>query len=75
MLLIKTVKGDGMGADVAGTNTVHQKKNLNPEERLARAREFGIPLDDRLVMVAMLPGLVAIAAAAIIKDRRSGRHP
>ena len=43
VILIKTVKGDGMGA-VQGRNTVHQKKNLKPEERIGCAREYGIPL-------------------------------
>jgi len=45
VVLVKTVKGDGM-TTVQGTNTVHQKKNLNAEERIACARAFGIPLSD-----------------------------
>lgn len=45
VILVKTVKGDGM-TTVQGTNTVHQKKNLNAEERIACARAFGIPLDE-----------------------------
>ena len=45
VILIKTVKGDGMGA-VQGRNTVHQTKNLKPEERIGCARDFGIPLGD-----------------------------
>ena len=45
VILIKTVKGDGMGA-VQGRNTVHQKKNLKPEERIGCAREYGIPLSE-----------------------------
>ena len=45
VILIKTVKGDGLGA-VQGRNTVHQKKNLKPTERIACAREYGIPLSD-----------------------------
>ncbi len=36
---------------------------------------FGAPLSDRLVMGAMVPGLVAIVAAAILKeDRYHGPH-
>ena len=45
VILIKTVKGDGMGA-VQGRNTVHQKKKLKAEERIACAREYGIPLSE-----------------------------
>ena len=45
VVLVKTVKGDGM-TTVQGTNTVHQKKNLNAEERIACGRAFGIPLTD-----------------------------
>ncbi|MBK8957867.1 MAG: pyruvate dehydrogenase (acetyl-transferring), homodimeric type [Proteobacteria bacterium] len=43
VILIKTVKGDGLGA-VQGTNTVHQKKNLKREERERCAVSYGIPL-------------------------------
>jgi len=52
VLLIKTVKGDGMGPEAEGRNTVHQKKNLGPEERLECARNFGIPLDRDAVISA-----------------------
>ena len=45
VILVKTVKGDGMGAAAQGRNTAHQKKNLNAEERLRCARDYGIPLD------------------------------
>lgn len=45
VVLVKTVKGDGIvGAE--GSNTVHQKKNLDAEQRLQIARNFDIPLDD-----------------------------
>ncbi len=48
VVLVKTVKGDGiLGAE--GSNTVHQKKNLDGEQRLQIARNFGIPLDDDAV--------------------------
>jgi len=46
VILIKTVKGDGMGAAAQGRNNAHQKKDLNTQERLACARAYGIPLDD-----------------------------
>ena len=52
VLLIKTVKGDGMGPAAEGKNTVHQKKDLGPEERLVCARNFGIPLSDEAIMGA-----------------------
>ncbi len=45
VILVKTVKGDGL-VDAAGSNTVHQKKNFDGDERIAIARNFGIPLDD-----------------------------
>ena len=45
VILIKTVKGDGMGPGAQGRNTAHQKKNLSAEERLQCARDYGIPLE------------------------------
>ena len=51
VILVKTVKGDGMGA-VQGRNTVHQKKKLKAEERIACAREYGIPLSEDQVVRA-----------------------
>jgi len=45
VLLIKTVKGEGMGSSGQGQNNVHQKKNLSPEERVHAAKKHGIPLD------------------------------
>ncbi len=44
VLLLKTVKGDGLGPGVEGRNTVHQKKYLKPDERLELAERLGIPL-------------------------------
>jgi pyruvate dehydrogenase E1 component len=49
VILVKTVKGDGMGPAAQGRNTAHQKKDLNAEERLACARSYGIPLDDAAI--------------------------
>lgn len=46
VILVKTVKGDGMGAAAQGRNTAHQKKNLPAEERLEIARNYNIPLTD-----------------------------
>ena len=45
VILIKTVKGDGL-VGAAGSNTVHQKKNFDAEQRLAIAKNFGIPLSE-----------------------------
>ncbi len=44
VILVKTVKGDGMGAQ--GKNTAHQYKNMNDEERVRIAHELGIPISD-----------------------------
>ena len=44
VVLVKTVKGDGMGAQ--GKNTAHQYKNMSPEERVKVARELNIPLSE-----------------------------
>ena len=54
VILVKTVKGEGMGEGSQGRNTSHQKKALNMEERLYCAREFGIPLDDDAIASADL---------------------
>ncbi len=50
VLLVKTVKGDGMGAQ--GKNTVHQYKDMSREERIALARELDIPLSDAAAAAA-----------------------
>lgn len=48
VILVKTVKGDGIvGAE--GSNTVHQKKNLDAEQRLQIAKNFAIPLSDEAI--------------------------
>ncbi|MEM7079591.1 MAG: pyruvate dehydrogenase (acetyl-transferring), homodimeric type [Pseudomonadota bacterium] len=44
VVLVKTVKGDGMGAQ--GKNTAHQYKNMSGDERVQLAAELGIPLTD-----------------------------
>jgi pyruvate dehydrogenase E1 component len=50
VILVKTVKGDGMGAQ--GKNTAHQYKNILVEERITVAKELGIPLADEAAMAA-----------------------
>jgi pyruvate dehydrogenase E1 component len=54
VILIKTVKGDGMGSSGQGRNTSHQKINLSREERIQVAKSFGIPIDELDAMNAAL---------------------
>ncbi len=49
VILLKTVKGDGLGPGTAASNTVHQKKQLNTAERLELAKRLDIPLDEAAV--------------------------
>jgi pyruvate dehydrogenase E1 component len=49
VILVKTVKGDGMGAAAQGRNNAHQKKDLDAAERLACGKAYGIPLDDAAI--------------------------
>lgn len=44
VILVKTVKGDGIGAQ--GKNTAHQYKNMGPAERVKIAQELGINLSE-----------------------------
>lgn len=41
VILCKTVKGEGLGT--AGSNTIHQKKQLSVAERIELAQRLGIP--------------------------------
>ena len=52
VILIKTVKGDGMGLTAQGRNSVHQKKNLSEEERFECARRYRIPLSTEQIKQA-----------------------
>lgn len=47
VILMKTVKGDGMGATAEGQNTAHQQKQFSAQERIAIGKRFGIPLDEQ----------------------------
>jgi len=49
VILVKTVKGDAMGASAQGRNTAHQKKKFNAQERLQLAKNYGIPLDEEAI--------------------------
>ena len=44
VILVKTVKGDSMGAQ--GKNTAHQYKNMSAQERIKIATELNIPLTE-----------------------------
>ena len=46
VMLVKTLKGYGMGPGGEGRNITHQKKKMNIEERMESARRFNIPLSD-----------------------------
>lgn len=46
VILMKTIKGYGMGHAGEGKNTTHQKKNMSAEERIEAASRFGIPLSE-----------------------------
>lgn len=46
VILVKTVKGQGMGASGQGQNTAHQKKQISPAERIEIGRRLQIPLSD-----------------------------
>jgi pyruvate dehydrogenase E1 component len=46
VLLIKTVKGFGMGSSGEGKNTVHQTKKLTDEDIKAFRDRFNIPIPD-----------------------------
>ena len=52
VILIKTVKGDGMGHAGQGRNTAHQMKYLSAEERLEIAKRYQIPLDKEAITAA-----------------------
>ncbi len=52
VILIKTVKGDGMGHAGQGRNTAHQMKYLSADERLEIAKRFQIPLDKEAITTA-----------------------
>ncbi|MEM8767729.1 MAG: pyruvate dehydrogenase (acetyl-transferring), homodimeric type, partial [Pseudomonadota bacterium] len=52
VVLLKTVKGDGLGPGTEGSNTVHQKKHLSAEERRELAKRLDIPLEEEAVLAA-----------------------
>ncbi len=50
-ILIKTIKGFGMEGH-EGSNIVHQKKDLNVDERVAAANRLGIPISEEQAKAA-----------------------
>ncbi len=46
VILMKTLKGYGMGSGGEGKNTTHQKKSMTAEERIEAAARFGIPMSN-----------------------------
>jgi len=70
VILIKTVKGDGI-ATAQGTNTAHQKKNFSADERVTLARSLGIPLEDEAARhAAFYNPAVDSAESRYIHERR-----
>ncbi|MEX0964573.1 MAG: pyruvate dehydrogenase (acetyl-transferring), homodimeric type [Pseudohongiellaceae bacterium] len=48
VILVKTVKGDRI-VGTEGSNTAHQRKNFDGDQRLLIAKNFGIPLDEEAI--------------------------
>ena len=46
VILVKTVKGYGLGASGQGVNTAHQKKKMSAEDLLEMRDRFSIPMSD-----------------------------
>ncbi|MCZ2722444.1 pyruvate dehydrogenase (acetyl-transferring), homodimeric type [Marinomonas sp. 15G1-11] len=72
VILMKTVKGDGMGASAEGQNTAHQKKQFTPQERIDIGKRFGIPLSDEQMAKAELykPAADSLEAQYLHRHRR-----
>ena len=52
VLLVKTIKGYGMGSGGEGRNIAHQKKKMSDDERMEFARRFEIPLSEEAIRSA-----------------------
>jgi len=71
VILVKTVKGDGI-VGAQGSNTVHQKKNLDAQQRQEIGRNFGIPLsDDALARAEFYKPAADSAEMQYLQQRRS----
>ncbi|MEM7252876.1 MAG: pyruvate dehydrogenase (acetyl-transferring), homodimeric type [Pseudomonadota bacterium] len=54
VVLIKTVKGYGLGPSAEGRNNAHQKKDFSPDERVEIAQRFAIPISAKAAKAAKL---------------------
>jgi pyruvate dehydrogenase E1 component len=71
VVLLKTVKGDGLGPGTEGSNTVHQKKQLNEQERQELAKRLGIPLTrEEISRAAFYRPAEDSAELVYLRDRR-----
>ena len=72
VILMKTIKGYGMGKAGEGKNTTHQKKNMSAQERIDAATRLGIPMseDDAAKAKFYIPGDQS-QEIKYLKDRRT----
>ncbi len=52
VILVKTIKGYGMGKSAEGQNKAHQVKNLQESDRVATKNRYNIPISDEEAEVA-----------------------
>ena len=52
VILVKTLKGYGLGERAEGTNITHQKKQMSDKERLEIAQRLNIPLSEKAIKKA-----------------------
>jgi pyruvate dehydrogenase E1 component len=72
VVLLKTVKGDGLGPGTEGSNTVHQKKQLNDQERQELAQRLHIPLtEDEISRAAFYQPQADSAEMRYLHERRA----
>jgi len=79
VILLKTVKGDGLGPGTEGSNTVHQKKHLSAVERRELAKRLDIPLPEEEIQKASFyqppEDSIEVAYALEQRDRLGGFLP
>ncbi|MEM1078229.1 MAG: pyruvate dehydrogenase (acetyl-transferring), homodimeric type [Pseudomonadota bacterium] len=69
-LLVKTVKGHGMGSAGEGQNTTHQQKKMNEDQLRAFRDRFQIPVSDEDVAKAPFVSLNNAQKAYILERRK-----
>ncbi|MFK7908703.1 MAG: pyruvate dehydrogenase (acetyl-transferring), homodimeric type, partial [Chitinophagales bacterium] len=52
VILVKTIKGYGMGKSAEGLNTAHQVKNLQQNDRISTKNHYQIPISDEAALKA-----------------------